>query len=792
MAAHIRYDRELLLFLKDSPLCIKPERLPPREELEKWMDLNLRQKNDDVNNQRSKRGPSLQSPDALQDNPLARFAGAARKNTRGQEGDIILGPPKMGFTSNNRNATKTEDATTSKDRGEFQEGFFRARSNDPLRDKVPRRTRETGDDGFTVVRNRRSSQAEDGASKWSEREEKPERVERERRDPLDIPLKRNGVGRGFDKAWIRPDHTEAGESSVRPEQTKNMSWRDRESQKDRDHREHRGWGRNARDAHNEEQPEWMMDDTQETVTNNAKTQEEFQAWKEAMRAKNPGLKNVEKPETTKPPAVTSSKSANVLPTLGIMFGTFEDKKKPEEKAELVRPTPIKSKSRFEGFFKKEEPPVMPAPPPPEAIRPISRGEHNGNAEDKAGFDRILAMLANTSTPVPRNQQPPPGLLPDRGLMSPEIENASVNQRSEHHRDNGFMEDLLARQLAGARIGGQSHPSHPFMDGRSGPAVNTNVEKESRAENFSPRANEPNPNAQREFLYNLMMNQQSNMPQRGNESLEFGQFGGPPKGIPQQQQAQNPHNQRGVPSAPPGLDPQHRLLAEQDFLTAQRRPMPPSGLPPFFDHHDPAILEHNIPPPGLGRRNTEGNALSGGPPQQQNMPPRQGPPPGQNGQASAQASNLGIPSLRMNELFMRNGGGVPQANPHHQIPHDRMLQGHPPPGLLPGAPNPQNGAGGPPQNRAGMPPPPGFAGGMPPPPHVFPPGPPPFGMPGFFGPNGLGPNGPGPMGMPPMGAGPGGPPPVPQGFFGRPFGFDGPQHGGPMPNGPPQGDGRQRF
>lgn len=34
MAVRIRYERELLLHLKDSPLCVKPKDLPPKEE---WM-----------------------------------------------------------------------------------------------------------------------------------------------------------------------------------------------------------------------------------------------------------------------------------------------------------------------------------------------------------------------------------------------------------------------------------------------------------------------------------------------------------------------------------------------------------------------------------------------------------------------------------------------------------------------------------------------------------------------------------------------------------------------------------
>lgn len=785
MTSELRYSHSFLLFLRQSPLCTKPEKLPPKDELEKWMDV--RQSKDEQNTSARKRVPSS-NESALAENPLARFAAGARKNVRGQPGDIILGPPKMGFTSNNRNAGRTPDDSTKERGGDFQDGFFRVRSND-TREKVPRRTRETGDDGFTVVRNRRSSQAEDGASRWIDRDERPDRGEREKRDPLDVSVRKNGNGRGFanfDKAWIRPENGETGDSNTF--ETKPMSWRNKDSQRSG---EQRGWGRNTKgDSHNEEQPEWMADDTpvpmNEPIVNNAKTQEDFQAWKEAMRAKGDGIKKEEKSDVAKPPGPVSSKSATLIPTLGTMFGTFEDKKT-DEISETARPAaPVKSKSRFEGFFKKEEPPP---PLPFEQARPTSSGNLNGNAEDKAGFDRILAMLAGSTTPQPHLTQPP-GLSPNRGLGSPEADNA-MDHRNERHRENaGFMDEVLARQMAGARIGGQ-HQNHPFMD-RQGAAGNTKMEKDPRQDSFSPRNVDSNQQAQRDFLYNLMMSQRPEVPQRSGEPLEFGQFGAQPKGVPQQQ----PHNQLNQrnPSAPPGLDPQHRLLAEQDF-GGQRRPGPPSGLPPFFEHHDAAILEHNIPPPGLARRNTEGTGLSSNQPQQQQNIPRQGPPQGQNGpQAAAQASNLGIPSLRMNDLFMRNGA---PNGPPHAVPHDsRIHPGHPPPGLMPSGPLPpsqQNQQPGPqsnrqpPQNGPNMPPPPPGFGGAPgmPPPMNFPPGPghpPPFGMPPFFGP------GPGPMGMPPMPPngmnGMNGPPPG-QGFFPGRFPFD-----GPMPNGPPQGDRRQ--
>jgi hypothetical protein len=154
------------------------------------------------------------------------------------------------------------------------------------------------------------------------------------------------------------------------------------------------------------------------------------------------------------------------------------------------------------------------------------------------------------------------------------------------------------------------------------------------------------------------------------------------------------------------------------------------------------------PPGLVRRNTSETA-NGGP---------------QGARPAAQASNLGIPSLPMNDMmWMRNAqmeGRLGHAGPPPGLmsPPGSMPQGPPPSsagglnGLSGGSINPMRGVGGPqglpmgppgfppqglPMNMRGMPP-------MPPPGAFFPGGP----MPG----------------MPPMG-GPGGGPP---GFFGRGF------------------------
>lgn len=92
----------------------------------------MKQSKDDQNAARKK---TQAAPRDDQDNTLARLAGNMRR-PRQNEGETILGPPKMSFTSTNRNQTRSDtpdkrtpraygDDTSTKDRSEFQDGFFR-------------------------------------------------------------------------------------------------------------------------------------------------------------------------------------------------------------------------------------------------------------------------------------------------------------------------------------------------------------------------------------------------------------------------------------------------------------------------------------------------------------------------------------------------------------------------------------------------------------------------------------------------------------------------------------------
>jgi hypothetical protein len=261
------------------------------------------------------------------------------------------------------------------------------------------------------------------------------------------------------------------------------------------------------------------------------------------------------------------------------------------------------------------------------------------------------------------------------------------------------------------------------------------------------------NRDREFLLNLIQNtRQPDGPQRGNDLADHPFFSPHEKQRMNQPQQGLVINQRNTPSAPPGFDPQRRAAAEQEMAAARRGQAPPG----FFDHDAP-LQDASMSLPGLTRRNTSDN-INGG---------QQGPRP------SAQSSNLGIPSLPMNDMLWMRAGG-------HMGVDGRMVAG-PPPGLMlpPGhiqqGPPPSSGPPGPMQNlnmRPNGPPmgPPGFPPqGLPMNMRGMPPGPPP----GAFG---MGPPPPGAFFPPPPGMPMGGP--GQPGFFGgRGFPFEEQMRGG---------------
>lgn len=185
-------------------------------------------------------------------------------------------------------------------------------------------------------------------------------------------------------------------------ETQRGGWREREREKRND----RDWDRGAAAA--EKDPEWMDEPAEREDKNAMKTQEDFERWKERMRAGNTqtDVKEESAPQEAATPvklAAEVTKPATPLvhdgPGFDKLFGTWGEAKRLDSPAE-VRPakTPAaKNKSRFASMFAPKEEPQFDEPASPS----IPGLAANGSNEDKEGFARILQMLGkNTMSPAP--------------------------------------------------------------------------------------------------------------------------------------------------------------------------------------------------------------------------------------------------------------------------------------------------------------------------------------------------------------------------------------------------------
>ncbi|KAF2816379.1 uncharacterized protein BDZ99DRAFT_494214 [Mytilinidion resinicola] len=440
----VRYTPAQLHHLRDSPLVQRPDGLP---SIEQWMEPQPDQANRRPRSQVLRDGEQPANGEARADRPILNALGMGNFGRRpsAQPEDTVLGPPKLSFTSASRNA-KPLDGTEKRGLPAFDsEGSLADRigprerwskdrfESDRSRDKAGFRNgrgggREEGE-GWTNVKSRKSL--------GQDEIERPHRNgDRDRfhkdgdLDNGESGTRRPGLGRGrFEQPWGREDSaTKEGDGAKTG--TRGQGWRDRERDKerDRDPPRERDWTRGRGGI--EEDPEWM--DTVVTEKKPARTQEDFQRWKEEQKEK---TKPQDKKEPIQEPAPSAPDPVSVpVPTphaaqqksvapfamdVGTekLFGMWGEDKRADsnaaENATLAKTTKAKPKpSRFAGLFsppedsvrKLQAPLETPTSPPPAA-------NHSTNTEDKEGFQRILQMLGGTNIsgqPNLRGMAPPNG------------------------------------------------------------------------------------------------------------------------------------------------------------------------------------------------------------------------------------------------------------------------------------------------------------------------------------------------------------------------------------------------
>ncbi|KAI0184435.1 hypothetical protein EV127DRAFT_238653 [Xylaria flabelliformis] len=422
-----RYTAEVLIYLRDSPLCVKPPSLPPAEE---WMGPppdNFR------NSQGSKTGTDrTRHNDGALLEQTSRRVGVDRHVSRNSANadEIVLGPPRTMFNSAtlSRTAKPFDSEKPTKD-GEIRDRFpFRPRNGDNDsterfrdRDRENRnnlRRRGEGDqdsDGWSTVKPRKSF-GNEGAERFHGRMgERPDRfggdrraregedrennTERPRRNFGEFSrekeaddndkLRRNGLNRTrTENPWDRSTN-EAPQPRERFDRSK--SWRDRaddhldtQQDKPRERQFDRRWDREPRQ---EREPEWLDEPAEEPPQ--AHTQEEFKKFMESMKAKTSS-----KAEATPALAqdvltmqdqtdVDSAKSKAVKSTPSVelgadkFFAAFAQKSNLEGNNndianENAAPVPKpKTGSRFQNFFTSQEQARHQPEPPSSAPLPAA-------------------------------------------------------------------------------------------------------------------------------------------------------------------------------------------------------------------------------------------------------------------------------------------------------------------------------------------------------------------------------------------------------------------------------------
>ncbi|EEH06734.1 conserved hypothetical protein [Histoplasma capsulatum G186AR] len=770
-----RYQPSELLQLRDSPLVVKPDNLPPIEE---WMgpppDPPLQKK---ASNSREQ---STQQDTANRRSSLFESRHISRGST---SEDIVLGPPRTSFASASRGLGKSNDTTDrsstkinetddqKQDRYNFRDKFFKDRDvgdrdsdrrdtksgltngrragRDDREDWPGGRTRRTFGTEESERRPRRNGDSE----RWEMRDHREHPEGGNDRAPRDkesgrYPPRRDGQGRGKHDNWFRDGETKDsvdGEAEKTP--VRHREWRRGPHGGDRD------WNRSAK---HEQEPEWL-DSTDRDGPKETHTQADFQRWKERMKAGSVQASQEDKKEVSSEQMNTESKPRESSKRLdGEIFGTLdpslmdpgldkffglwsENKQIRDHTPEIIAdgntnieslPAKVTKASRFAGIF---NPPSETAnrEPEPQTIIHTEQVRPASTDADQEGFQRILAMLGGNKSMK----------------ASPQVEGSRQQEQSEaplpqpdHVRSPTTMSSPVRESFLQQEYASLNSPRD-----RPPPGLEALFVQKPK--------NPPGPNLDTEFLLRLM----------------------------QQSKISSSNHQNNPP--PPGASLQTTGSMNVQDMHARVQVLEKQKSPVFLD--DPAIANIRRPEPQdprdhLRRRTTNGIVMGyiddmGFPPSQGNQTPNPAPgvrPPRQPPMA-----------LQRPPGFERvTPPGWPNQQPQPPGPNQFML----PPGLAQ-PPNrnmhPNFPAAPPLPLHATMPPPNdrqayqrnAIGGGPPPfapPPGMMPP-------PGY-----MNSNAPPPAAFPPM-------PHTPDGMMSMSHG-NAAQYGGLLPQGPPQSSSRQLF
>ncbi|KAK0391471.1 hypothetical protein NLU13_0972 [Sarocladium strictum] len=760
----LRYSADDLLHLRASPLCAKPDRLPPAEE---WMGAPLEQIRTQNKANASDRPRTGDNPLHDHTNRRPGYERHATRNSANPE-DFVLAPPRMAFAS----------ARGAKPHEHDGEGLREPDSHDRFGRNIALRRRNDADqdsDGWTPVKPRKSFGA-DGAERFAGRmgsfrdEKRPQRDREDRDATRDRPMRnfdalsrdraidedgrpRNGLGRNKSEAWAGKPEPENAVPDKRERIDRAKSWRDRDPVIEDDRRnkqKERRWGRDNDNYRNEQEPEWFDEPVE--PKHEKRTQQDFQKWMEEMKkAKNSVAVAEQQPtsaaaeaatEAHKPPAQSAPAVETGPDKFFLNFGGSSalDTASPasEQPGQAPKSKGPGKSSRFTSFFNAPQSAVSPTPPSevpharPEPSNPVAafsmgvlagamplsggpspsntQGQQ-GAEEERQAFQQLIMKLHKQSATAT-----PPGLSPFAAPAQQQPQHPSQQLQEYSHAQHGSHPGSKQGSIASPEVLQPYGAVAERRDGPLGPPPPANL-----LDMISPPPVQSQAQSQAAYSNQLMQDimghhrrlssqtsqraDPSNV-SRNNSNTEF--LMNLMRTTPSSQTPQQHNLPLGQPPKQ-GPMPQHHEREPdyaRDSRASQRssRPQQPPGFgmdEPF--HHPDSEQRPNHPTQILQRPGPPPGLDQMGHnwmPGGNQMPP---PPPQQRGGPMGPPPGL--------------AGG-----PSRNMPMQHMF----PPSFPPGGMPPPEAIGGMPPPRNMPPPPPGFFNG-PPPPGYLPPG-----MDGFNG------------------------------------------------------------
>ncbi|KAB8760589.1 hypothetical protein FH972_026581 [Carpinus fangiana] len=586
----------------------------------------------------------------------------AKTNQEIEDGDEVFLGPKMSFASASAARQATKGGSQDVDEGRKFDRFAprdkdgyrdrEGRENDP--DRRRDRARDLNGNELESKQRYRTKQSVD---------EDEERAARFKNRPLtgkeeDPKRALRGAGRGkFDQPWFR-DATR--ETPAEDAAEAKSGWREEKPRRTAD----KEWSRGQR---LDDDPGWELPG--QTNEPAAKTMDDFQKWKENMKASdNAGTPSGELAPLPAAEAHPGDKPKMMTGSFFGNLGAVEDMSL--EAAASKQTKDKKGKSRFQSFFGATGEPLQPEQrEQPQAVEQTLPQHHPppSNNDEAAAFDRMMAMLRMGGT---GSQGPGPQLF-----------SAPPSQPSDKRSSQGAPPGLSSFF--------DSNPGSPPLSTSRRPQPAPTPPSQPASRPHPGPASAPTPDRNSEFLLNLMKSQQPRTPftegqiygqgyERKTPENGLDRFAPPPmprsRGPPSHFYNEPPFANNGNADSRLGPDAQSpQRNSSHEARQAKEQQRFPPGMPPFdqppphmFNGGRPQSPPRMPPPPGFAGRPPPSSS--------QHLPP--GPPPGFFGPQ--------FPPQHMNQQSGMPGGG-PLRGP---MPPQAQQQGPPaffngPPGLPPG-------------------------------------------------------------------------------------------------------------